>query len=44
MKKIETLGLRTIPKIGPGDNLAEIIVKSVDGEIGGRSCSETPSL
>ncbi len=35
MTKIEVLGLRTIPEIKPGDNLAEIIVKSADSEING---------
>jgi len=35
MKKIEVLGLQTIPEIREGDNLAEIIVKSSGGEIGG---------
>lgn len=35
MKKIEVLGLQTIPEIKRGDNLAEIIIKSCDGEIGG---------
>ena len=35
MKKIEVLGLQTIPEIEQGDNLAEIITKSCDGEIGG---------
>jgi len=35
MKKIEVLGLQTIPQIEQGDNLAEIIVKCSDDEIGG---------
>ena len=35
MRKIEVLGLQTIPEIKQGDNLAEIIVKCSDGEIGG---------
>ena len=35
MKKIEVLGLQTIPQIKQGDNLAEIIVDSSAGEIGG---------
>ena len=35
MKKIEVLGLQTIPQIKQGDNLAEIIVNSSAGEIGG---------
>lgn len=35
MKKIEVLGLQTIPEIRQGDNLAEIIFKSCDGEISG---------
>jgi coenzyme F420-0:L-glutamate ligase/coenzyme F420-1:gamma-L-glutamate ligase len=35
MKKIEVLGLQTIPEIKQGDNLPEIIVKCVDDEIGG---------
>jgi coenzyme F420-0:L-glutamate ligase/coenzyme F420-1:gamma-L-glutamate ligase len=35
MKKIEVLGLQTVPKIEQGDNLAEIITKCSDGEIGG---------
>jgi coenzyme F420-0:L-glutamate ligase/coenzyme F420-1:gamma-L-glutamate ligase len=35
MKKIEVLGLQTIPQIVPGDNLAEIIIKCSDDEIGG---------
>jgi len=35
MKKIEVLGLQTIPKIKEGDNLAEIIVKCAEDEIGG---------
>ena len=35
MKKIEVLGLQTVPKIKEGDNLAEIIVKCVEDEIGG---------
>jgi len=35
MKRIEILGLRTIPEIKQGDNLAEIIIKCADSEIGG---------
>ena len=35
MKKIEVLGLQTIPEIKQGDNLAEIIVKCVNDEMGG---------
>ncbi len=35
MKNIEVLGLQTIPQVEPGDNLAEIIIKSVNDEIGG---------
>ncbi len=35
MKKIEVLGLQTIPEIKQGDNLAEIIVRASDEEIGG---------
>lgn len=35
MKKIEVLGLQTIPEIKQGDNLPEIIVRCVDDEIGG---------
>jgi coenzyme F420-0:L-glutamate ligase/coenzyme F420-1:gamma-L-glutamate ligase len=35
MKKIEVLGLQTIPEIKQGDNLAEIIVKAGKEEIGG---------
>lgn len=35
MKKIEVLGLQTVPEIKQGDNLAEIIVKCADSEIGG---------
>lgn len=35
MKKIEVLGLQTIPRIEPGDNLAEMIVKCAGTEIGG---------
>jgi len=34
MKKIEVLGLQTIPEIKQGDNLPEIIVKCVADEIG----------
>ncbi len=34
MKKIEVLGLQTIPKIKQSDNLAEIIVRSANSEIG----------
>jgi coenzyme F420-0:L-glutamate ligase/coenzyme F420-1:gamma-L-glutamate ligase len=35
MKKIEVLGLQSVPEIKHGDNLAEIIVKCADCEIGG---------
>ncbi len=35
MKKIEVLGLQSVPEIKQGDNLAEIIVKCADSEIGG---------
>ena len=35
MKKIELLGLQTVPEIQPGDNLAEIIFKAAVDEIGG---------
>jgi len=35
MKKIEVLGLQTIPEIKQGDNLAEVIVGAADEEIGG---------
>ena len=35
MKKIEILGLQTVPEIKAGDNLAEIIVKCVNDEMGG---------
>ena len=35
MKKIEVLGLQTIPEIKQGDNLAEIIVTAGKEEIGG---------
>jgi coenzyme F420-0:L-glutamate ligase/coenzyme F420-1:gamma-L-glutamate ligase len=35
MKKIEILGLQTIPEIKPGDSLAEIIHMSAQREIGG---------
>jgi len=35
MKKIEILGLQTIPKIEPGDNLAEIISRCAEEEIDG---------
>jgi coenzyme F420-0:L-glutamate ligase/coenzyme F420-1:gamma-L-glutamate ligase len=35
MKKIEVLGLQSIPEIKQGDNLPEIIVKCADSEIGG---------
>jgi coenzyme F420-0:L-glutamate ligase/coenzyme F420-1:gamma-L-glutamate ligase len=34
MKKIEVLGLQTIPEIKQGDNLAEIIVRCAEAEIG----------
>lgn len=35
MKKIEVLGLQTIPEIKQGDNLAEIIVRCAEKEVGG---------
>jgi coenzyme F420-0:L-glutamate ligase/coenzyme F420-1:gamma-L-glutamate ligase len=35
MKKIEVLGLQTVPEIKKGDNLAHIIVKCAEDEIGG---------
>ena len=35
MKKIEILGLQTIPKIRQGDNLADIISKAAEHEVGG---------
>ncbi len=35
MKRIEVLGLQTIPKIEQADNLAEIIAKAADREIAG---------
>ena len=35
MKKIEVLGLQTIPQIKHGDNLAEIITKCSNDEVGG---------
>lgn len=35
MKKIEVLGLQTIPQIKPGDNLAEIVVNCAHHEMGG---------
>lgn len=35
MKKIEVLGLQTIPKIKQGDNLADIITTAAQQEIGG---------
>ncbi len=35
MKRIEILGLQTIPEIKEGDNLAEIVVKSSKDEVGG---------
>ena len=35
MKRIEVMGLQTIPEISQGDNLAEIIVKCANSEIGG---------
>lgn len=35
MKKIQVLGLQTIPKINEGDNLAEIIARCADEEIAG---------
>ncbi len=34
MKKIEVLGLQTIPEIKKGDNLAQIIIKAINDEIG----------
>jgi len=35
MKNLEVLGLETIPEIRQGDNLAEIVVKCSNNEIGG---------
>jgi coenzyme F420-0:L-glutamate ligase/coenzyme F420-1:gamma-L-glutamate ligase len=35
MKKIEVLGLQTIPEVQQDNNLAEMIVNSADSEIGG---------
>jgi len=35
MKKIEVLGLETIPKIKQGDNLADIVARAAEKEIGG---------
>jgi len=35
MKKIEVLGLQSIPEIKQGDNLAELIIKCSNEEIGG---------
>jgi coenzyme F420-0:L-glutamate ligase/coenzyme F420-1:gamma-L-glutamate ligase len=35
MKKIEIIGLQTIPEIKQGDNLAQIIIGSANNEIGG---------
>ena len=35
MKRIEVFGLQTIPEIKEGDNLAEIIVKAGNEEVGG---------
>ncbi len=35
MKKIEVLGLQSVPEIKPGDNLPEIIVRCAENEIGG---------
>jgi len=35
MKKIEVLGLETLPEIKAGDNLAEIIINCADNELGG---------
>ena len=35
MKRIEVLGLQIIPEIKQGDDLAKIIVKCADSEIGG---------
>jgi len=35
MKKIEVLGLQTIPEIKPDDNLPEIIVNCAETEVGG---------
>ena len=35
MKKIEVLGLQTVPEIKPNDNLPEIIVNSAETEVGG---------
>ena len=44
MKKIEVLGLQTMPEIKQGDNLAEIIIKCVDDEIGSLEDQEVFSL
>ena len=35
MKRIEILGLQSVPEIKPGDNLSEIIVRCAENEIGG---------
>jgi len=35
MKKVEILGLQTIPRIEAGDDLAEIVARCCDNEIGG---------
>jgi len=35
MKKIEVLGLQTVPEIKQGDNLAEIVVNCSNDEVGG---------
>ena len=35
MKKIEVLGLQTVPKIKQGDNLADLIAAAAQQEIGG---------
>lgn len=35
MKRIEVMGLQTIPEIKQGDNLADIIVRAGNEEIGG---------
>ena len=40
MKRIEVLGLQTIPEIKQGDNLAEIIVRATNEEIGGMQAKD----
>lgn len=32
MKKIQVFGLQTVPEIQPGDNIAEIVIRSADSE------------